>query len=543
MSLIFQLSFRPCFIVVLLLLLTACGPMKNNVDSGTEQQILHLGNAGEPPSLDPHLSTAVNSSNIIVALLEGLVTPDPVTLEPGPGAAASWDISDDLTTYTFYLNPSARWSNGDAVQASDFVYAWRRLLMPALAAEYAYQLFVIENAEAFNKGEIADFSKVGVSAVDKFTLKVRLNAPTAYFLSLLSHPSTFPVHPATIQKHGDIDDPGNSWTRAGNYVGNGPFVLTEWALNRIVRVEKNPYYWDEKTVRLQEVRFYPIDNFVTEERMFRSKTLHVTAGVPEEKIAAYVRDKPGLINISPYLGTYFYRFNVRQPPFDDSRVRRAFSMAVNRQQIVNAVSKGGQIPAYNLTPDNTLGYTSRAKIPFDIQAARRLMAEAGYPQGKGFPKIELLYNTNEGHRKIAIAIHQMWKIALGIEIRLYNQDWKAFLETEKNGDFSIARGGWIGDYLDPNTFLDMFLTGGGNNRTGWSNEVYDYLIKQAGRTAEMDERFELFQQAEKILIDESPIIPIYNYTAIYLKSPDVKGWHDNVLNEHPLKYVYLERDE
>ena len=516
--------------------------MENNVDTGTAQQILHLGNGGEPPSLDPHLSTAVNSSNIISALLEGLVTPDPVTLEPEPGAAASWDISDDLTTYTFYLNPTARWSNGDPVQASDFVYAWRRLLMPALAAEYAYQLFVIENAEAFFKGEIDDFRKVGVSAVDKLTLKVKLNAPTAYFLSLLSHPSTFPVHPETIQIHGDIDDPGNLWTRAGNYVGNGPFVLTEWALNRIVRVEKNPYYWDAKTVRLQEVRFYPIDNFVTEERMFRSNTLHVTVGVPEEKIATYVRGKPDLINISPYLGTYFYRFNVNQPPFDDSRVRRALSMAINRQQIVSAVTKGGQIPAYNLTPANTLGYKPTAKIHFDIKAAQRLMAEAGYPQGKGFPKVELLYNTSEGHRKIAIAIQQMWKMALGIDILLYNQDWKAFLETEKNSDFSISRGGWIGDYVDPNTFLDMFLTDGGNNRTGWSNQEYDQLIKESAQTAEMDDRFELFQRAEKILVDESPIMPIYTYTAIYLKSPDVKGWDGNVLNKHPLKYVYLERD-
>ncbi len=542
MSLIFQPQFRTCFSIALLCLLTACGPMENNVNTGTAKQILHLGNGGEPPSLDPHLSTAVNSGNIISALLEGLVTPDPVTLKPVPGVAASWDISDDLTTYTFHLNPAARWSNGDPVQASDFIYAWQRLLMPTLAAEYVYQLFVIENAEAFYKGEIDDFREVGVSAVDKFTLKVKLNAPTAYFLSLLSHPSTFPVHPETIQKHGDIDDPGNLWTRAGNYVGNGPFVLTEWALNRIVRVEKNPYYWDAKTVRLQEVRFYPIDNFVTEERMFRSNTLHLTAGVPEEKIAVYVRDNSGLINISPYLGTYFYRFNVNQPPFDDSRVRRALSMAINRQQIVSAVTKGGQIPAYNLTPANTLGYTPTAKIPFDIKAARRLMAESGYPQGKGFPKVELLYNTSEGHRKIAIAIQQMWKIALGIEIRLYNQDWKAFLETEKNGDFSIARGGWIGDYLDPNSFLDMFLTNSGNNRTGWSNQEYDQLIKQSGRIAEMDDRFELFQQAEKILVDESPIMPIYNYTAIYLKSPDVKGWYGNVLNKHPLKYVYLERD-
>ncbi len=537
-------SLRCVFIITLLSLLTAaCGPMDNNVDTGTAGQILHLGNGSEPPSLDPHLSTAVNSSNIISTLLEGLVTPNPKTLEPEAGAAISWDISADLRTYTFHLNPDGHWSNGEPVEASDFVYAWHRLLMPELAAEYSYQLFVLENAEAFYKGDITDFNQVGVKAIDRLTLQVRLKAPTPYFLSLLSHASTFPVHPETVAAYGDIDDPGNLWTRAGNFVGNGPFILTEWALNRIVRVEKNSHYWDADTVALEEIRFYPIDNLGTEERMFRSKTLHLTVGVPEEKIARYAKDKPELINISPYLGTYFYRFNVNKAPFDDSRVRRALSMSIDRQQIVDAVTKGGQIPTYNLTPANTLGYTAKAAIPFDIPAARQLMAEAGYPQGKGFPVVELLYNTSEGHRKIAIAIQQMWKLALGVEIRLFNQDWKAFLETEKNGDFAIARGGWIGDYVDPNTFLDMFVSNGGNNRTGWSNQKYDQLIQQAGRTAGTDQRFEQFQQAEKILIDDSPIIPIYTYTAIYLKSTDVKGWYNNVLNAHPIKYVYLQRDD
>lgn len=534
-------SVLTTLVLLLATLLSACGPIENNVDSGTASQTLHLGNGSEPPSLDPHLSLAVNSSNIIGSLLEGLITPHPVTLEPQPGVASSWDISEDLSRYTFHLNPAARWSNGDTVTAHDFIYAWRRLLMPNLAAEYAYQLFVVENAEAFYTGDIKDFSEVGVAALDDHTLQVQLKAPTPYFLSLLTHSSTYPVHPATIERHGGIDDPGNLWTRPGNYVGNGPFVLTEWALNRIVRVEKNPFYWDADTVRLNEVRFYPIDNLVTEERMFRSKTIHLSSTVAEEKIASYRRDKPGLINISPYLGTYFYRFNVSNPPFDDARVRRALAMSINRQQIVDAVTKGGEVPTFNLTPENTMGYTARAKIPFDIETAQQLLAQAGYPNGAGFPETEILYNTSEGHRKIAIAIQQMWKNNLGIQIKLYNQDWKAFLETEKNGDFQIARAGWIGDYVDPNTFLDMFVSGGGNNRTGWSNRKYDRLIREAAITQNVNDRFELFQQAEQILIDESPIVPIYTYTAKYLISPDVKGWHSNVLNDHPLKHVYLER--
>jgi oligopeptide transport system substrate-binding protein len=277
--------------------------------------------------------------------------------------------------------------------------------------------------------------------------------------------------------------------------------------------------------------------------MFRSKTIHISNTVAEEKIASYRNNKPELINISPYLGTYFYRFNVRKPPFDDIKVRRALAMSINRQQIVDAVTKGGEIPTFNLTPENTLGYTAKVKIPFDIKAARKLLAQAGYPDGAGFPTVDILYNTSEGHRKIAIAIQQMWNKNLNINITLYNQDWKAFLETEKNGDFEIARAGWIGDYVDPNTFLDMFVTDGGNNRTGWSNLEYDRLIQQAALTENTKQRFELFQQAEQILIDNSPIIPIYTYTAKYLISPDVKGWYPNVLNEHPLKYVYLERGE
>lgn len=532
---------KSTFLLILFTTLIACGPMENNVDSGTQNQVLHLGNGSEPPSLDPHLSLAVNSSNIIGALMEGLVTHNPISLAPEPGAAMSWDVSEDLTRYTFHLNPDARWSNGDTVTAHDFIYAWRRLLMPTLAAEYAYQLFVVKNARGYYQGTITDFNDVGVAAIDDYTLEVQLNAPTPYFLSLLTHSSTFPVHPATVEAFGGIDDPGNLWTRPGNYVGNGAFILTEWALNRIVRVEKNPYYWDAARVKLNEVRFYPIDNLVTEERMFRSKTIHISSTVAEEKIASYRKNKPDLINISPYLGTYFYRFNVRKPPFDDIKVRRAFAMSINRQQIVDAVTKGGEIPTFNLTPENTLGYTARAKTPFDIKAARQLLAQAGYPDGAGFPNVEILYNTSEGHRKIAIAIQQMWKKNLNINITLYNQDWKAFLETEKNGDFQLARAGWIGDYVDPNTFLDMFVTDGGNNRTGWSNLEYDRLIQQAALTENTQQRFELFQQAEQILIDHSPIIPIYTYTAKYLISPDVKGWHPNVLNDHPLKYVYLER--
>jgi oligopeptide transport system substrate-binding protein len=526
-----------------LILLSACGKLATNVDTGTANQILHLGNGSEPSGLDPHLITDVGASRIVSELLEGLVGLNPKTLAPEPSAASSWEVSTDLKAYTFYLNPEGRWSNGDKVVAQDFVYSWRRLLMPDLAAEYSYQLFVVKGAEEYSKGLIKDFNEVGVTAIDDLTLQVQLNAPTPYFLTLLTHPSTFPVHQKTIEQFGDIDDPGSLWTRAGNYVGNGPFVLTEWALNRIIRIKKNDKYWDADRVKLSEARYYPIDNLTTEERMFRAKTLHITESMPSEKIEGYTKNNSSVIKISPYFGTYFYRINTLKPPLDDKRIRLALAMTIDREKIVTAITKGGQIPAYNFTPPDSAGFTARAKIPFNIKLAKQLLVEAGYPGGEGIEPIEILYNTSEGHKKIAIAIQQMWKQTLGIEVKLYNQDWKSSLITISNLDYQIARSSWIGDYPDPNTFLDTMTTGNGNNRTGFTNKEYDALIRRAANTMDQQQRFEYFQQAEQILAVEVPIIPIYTYTRNYLRSNDVKGWHDNVLDHHPLKYVYLTRDE
>ncbi len=526
-----------------LILLSACGKLATNVDTGTVNQILHLGNGSEPSGLDPHLITDVGASRIVSELLEGLVGLHPQTLSPEPSAASSWEVSADLKTYTFYLNPKGRWSNGDKVVAQDFVYSWQRLLMPDLAAEYSYQLFVVKGAEGYNKGIIKDFNNVGVTAINDFTLQVELKAPTPYFLTLLTHPSTFPVHQKTIEKFGDIDDPGSLWTRAGNYVGNGPFVLSEWALNRIIRIKKNDKYWDADRVKLSEARYYPIDNLTTEERMFRAKTLHITESIPSEKIEGYTKNNSAVMKISPYFGTYFYRINTLKPPLDDKRIRLALAMTIDREKIVTAITKGGQIPAYNFTPPDSAGFTASAKIPFDIEQAKQLLAEAGYPGGEGIEPIEILYNTSEGHKKIAIAIQQMWKQALGIEVKLYNQDWKSSLITISNLDYQVARSSWIGDYPDPNTFLDTMTTGNGNNRTGFTNKEYDALIRSAANSTDQQQRFEYFQQAEQILADEVPIIPIYTYTRNYLRSNDVKGWHDNVLDHHPLKHVYLERDK
>jgi len=511
-------------VVSLLLGLSACGKEKQtNVSEGTRNQVLHIGNGAEPQGLDPHIVTGVPEHYIISALLEGLVVEDPVDLTPQPGVAESWTVSDDGKTYVFRIRADARWSNGDPVTANDFVYSWMRLLSPALGAEYAYQLFYLENAREFYTGQMTDFSNVGVEATDSHTLEVTLAAPTPFFLSLLAHYSTFPVHQETIEEFGSIDSRTSKWTRPGNYVGNGPFALRQWELNKIIVVEKSPTYWNAGIVRLNAIHFHPIDNQLTEERMFRSGHLHVTGSVPSEKIEGYREASPELIRISPYLGTYYYLINTSRKPFDDVRVRRAFAMSIDRRQIVEKVTKGGQLPAYAFTPPDTQGYTPQAAIPHDTEAARQLLAEAGYPGGEGFPECELLYNTSEGHRKVAVAIQQMWKVALSVKVTLVNQDWKVYLSSRKNGDYDISRAGWIGDYADPNTFLDMFLTGGGNNHSGWSNRSYDSLIARAARTIDRRDRYRLFQEAEDILLKEAPIIPIYTYTNTSLIHPDVRG--------------------
>ena len=528
-----------CFLIVIMMFFTSCsGEKEVSGSEDTASQVLNMGNGAEPQGLDPQVVTGIPEFQILVALLEGLVNEDPKTLDPIPGAAESWTISEDRKTYVFKMREGAKWSNGDPVTAHDFVYSWKRLVSPGLACEYAYQLFYLVNAEKYYKGEITDFNEVGVKAIDDKTLEVRLNNPVPFFLSLLTHHSLYPVHKATIEKFGKIDSRVSKWTLPGNFVGNGPFVLKKWELNKVIVVEKNPLYWNSSIVRLDEIHFYPIDNEQTEERMFRSGQLHLTNAVPTEKIEVYKEKSPELIHIDPYLGTYFYRLNTLKEPFNDPRVRRALAMSIDRKQIVEKVTKGGQIPAYAITPPDTMGFTPKAAIPYDIEGARKLLAEAGYPDGNGFPECELMYNTMDAHRKIAVAIQQMWKKALNINITLSNQDWKVYLDRERTMNYTISRGSWIGDYPDPNTFLDMWVTDGGNNRTGWSNRVYDDLIAKAA-AADREERYGYFQQAEEVLADEVPVIPVYTYTRVYLKHPEVKGWFPNILDHHPYQYVYL----
>ena len=528
--------------LLLALLAPGCKKAESPVERGDKTQTLELGNLTEPTDLDPHVITSAQDFNIVFTLLEGLTTPDAKDLHPTPGAAQSWDVSPDHTLYTFHLRPNARWSNGDPVTARDFLYAYRRILTPALGSEYSYMLYVVKNAEAYNTGQLTDFSQVGFAAPDDLTLRVTLNAPTPYFLSLVAHHSWFPLHQKTVEQFGRISDRGTPWTRPGNYVGNGPFVLKKWLTNQVIGVEKSPTYWDAANVKLHAINFYPIESADTEERAFRAGQLHITATFPGDKVDVYRREHPEQLHTDPYLGTYFYRLNVTRPPLDDPRVRRALAMTIDRQGIIDSITRTGQQPAHSLIPPGTAGYEPIAKVQDDIPAAQKLLADAGFPGGQGFPQLTIIFNTNEAHKRIAEAVQAMWKKNLGITVSLQNEEAKVLENTTREGNYQIARYAWIGDYLDPNTFVTLLISGGGNNQTGWSNPEYDRLVALAANTADPASRLKVFQQAEGILVDQAPIIPFYFYTRANLQRTDVHGWYSNLLDIHNLKGVYLQAE-
>lgn len=534
---------RTLLILTTTCLLIACGGRESNVVQGNRDGILHYGNGSEPQGLDPHVVTGVPENKLIRALFEGLAVKNPWTLEPEPGVAESWDISEDGRVVTFHINPEAKWSNGDPMSAQDYVWSWNRALNPAMGNLYAYMLFPIVNAEPFAKGDITDFSEVGVKALDDLTLQVTLNEATPYFIQLMDHYSTFAVHRPTIEKFGKATDRFTKWTREENMVNNGPFNLKEWLLNRRIRMEKSDTYWDRDKVKLNGVVFYPTENIVSEERMFRVGQLHYTGGIPIDKIPVYQAMENTTYVEAPYLGTYYYLMNTERPPVNDVRVRKALSMSIDRKKLIAGVLQNSNVPAYSITPPDTLGYYPPKLFGFEPDKARQLLAEAGYPDGEGWPGMELVYNTSESHRKVAVALQQMWKDELNIKVTISNQEWKVYLDSVTQMNFDIARRGWIGDYVDPNNFLDLYLTDGGNNNTGFSDPRYDEMIlKLAPQAKTREERYAIFKEAETMLMEQMPILPLYTYTSKHLIHPSVKDLPSNLMDSLNLKYVWLDKN-
>ncbi|MGB0372688.1 MAG: peptide ABC transporter substrate-binding protein [Opitutales bacterium] len=546
-------SCRIFLFISILAAFTACGP--KSPESGTSSDsklsvadqaikdgILIRGNGAEPQGIDPHIVTGVPENRIISSLIEGLIAYHPTDDNiPEPGVAERWEHNEDHSEWTFYLRQDAKWSNGDTVTAHDFVYSWHRMLHPDFGAKYADMLFILKNGEAYFRGEIKDFSEVGVKAVDDYTLKVDLVGSKPYYLSMLKHYSWYPVHPATVEKHGGMTALSNPWTRE-EFVGNGPFVLEEWVPSSILKVKKSETYWDSSTVQLNGIHFLPIEAITTEDRAFNAGEIHVTNEVPSDRILKYLDEKADQIHIDPLLTVYFYRFNVNKAPLDDVRVRKALSMSIDRTSIVERITQAGETPADAFTPPGISGYNPPRITAYDPDKARALLAEAGFPGGEGFPSdIEVLFNTHESHKAIAEAIQSMWREELGINVGILNQEWKVYINSQQTLAYTISRSGWQGDYMDPFTFLSMWTDGNGNNNTGWASEEYDDIIlNQVTQETDTAKRLALLAKAESILLEESPIAPIYWYTNQYMKDTRLKGYNPKLLDNRPYKYMYFE---
>ncbi|MGE5549426.1 MAG: peptide ABC transporter substrate-binding protein [Bacteroidota bacterium] len=504
------------------------------------EQYVRFNAGSEPQYMDPSRSTGVPEGHVQLALFEGLTRLDKND-QPIPGIAKSWVVSKDGKTITFTLRPS-KWSTGEALTAYDFEYSWKRALSPELASEYAYQLYYIKNGQAYNEGK-AKAQDVGVKALNATTLRVDLEAPCSYFISLCSFHTLYPVKKSVVDKYGDkwANDPKT-------FVSNGPFRMVAWKHNSYIDVVKNNNYWDAASVKIQKIRFTLVPNENTMLTMYDTGVIDQTDTVPISEIDRLRAE--GQLKVAPYLGTYYYMFNVTKPPLDNVKVRKALTLAIDREAIVKNITKAGQIPAMAYTPFGipdvpgakgdfrTMGGVAFFKDN-DVETAKKLLADAGYPDGKGFPTIEILYNTSNAHKAIAEAIQEMWKKNLGINVTLTNQEWGVYLTNRTELKYQVARAGWIGDYVDAMTFMDMWVTGGGNNDTGWGNKQYDAYIDQAKATGDPKIRIKAMHDAEKILMDEMPIMPIYFYTRPYLQADYLKGVTHSAIGLVDFKWAYV----
>jgi oligopeptide transport system substrate-binding protein len=506
--------------------------------AGTAAQaetVLNRGNGAEPETLDPQKLTGVPEANIAYELYEGLATLDDHGNATG-GVAKSWDVSDDGKTYTFHLREDAKWSNGEPITSDDVVYSLRRIVDPKVAAEYAYIYAPILNADEINSGKEKDLTKLGVVAVDPHTVKVTLKAPTPYFIGLLAHTSGQIVNQKVVEKFGD------QWTRPGNNVSSGAYMITEWVPQSRIVMVKNPYFHDAANVKIDKLVYYPTEDQDEEFKRFRAGELDVTYDMPKDKIPLAQKQYKDEFHDSAYFGTYFYAINMTKAPLgSDLKLRDALSMAIDRETLVKKITLGGELPAYSWMPPGVPGYTP-PKLAFAgmsqkerLVEAKQILKAAGYSASKPL-QVEILYNTNENHKKIAIAIASMWK-AIGVQTKLTNQEWKVYLDTRKH-NYMIARAGWIGDYLDPSDFMEQYMSDAGDsNFLHYNNKDYDSLLRKAQTEVNQDARMKLFEQAEAIFLKDQPLIPLYHYVHVQMISKKLEGWHDNLLGYNLSRYL------
>ena len=515
-----------------LVLLTSLLPLLLTSCQYRPRADLVVCNGAEPQTLDPALVSGQLEGRLCSALYEGLTRRN-ARGKSVPAAAESWDISPDGKTYTFHLRPNLRWSNGQPLTSRDYRYSWLRALDPKTASPYAEILFVISQAEAFHQGT-ASRDSVGLATPDDLTLRVTLNNPTPYFPSLTSFTTYLPVHQATVEKYGD------RWTHPKTWVGNGTYRLLDWKINDRVSLEKNPLHHDPHYAQLERIDALAVTRASTAFNLYSSgqADLLLDKGLVPSLMLPYLRGRPDF-HPGPLLATYFYRFNVTRPPFQDVRVRRAFALALDKESIVEKITRGHEPIAQALTPSGIADYRPPEGLPPDPTTAQGLLKLAGFPQGKGFPRVSLLYNKSELNEQVAVEIQAQWKRVLGVEVELRNQEWATYLKSLDELDFDIARSSWVGDYDDPNTFLDCFVTGRGNNRTGWSDPTYDSLLASALAEPNPARRLQLLAQAETILVTQAfPIIPLYHFVGCLMFDPSQwAGLYPNLLDEHPFAEI------
>ena len=508
----------------------------------------------DPETIDPGLNTSVEGGTVIANAFEGLVNIDDKE-KVIPGVASSWKISEDGLTYTFTLRKDAKWSDGKGVTAKDFEYAWKRALAPETASEYAYQLYYIKNAQGYNESNQVAKDKtpskasvtkdqVGVQAVDDYTLKVTLERATSYFLALTAFETYMPLREDIVKK----DSKG--WaTKTSTYVTNGPFNITDWKQKSTMTFSKNSYYWNKASIKLNTITYYMLDQETSATAAFVTGQVDINDLIPLDQKPSLIKD--GTAKSFPFLGTYYYCINVGNKSTTNSaavtkalknvKVRQALNFAIDRQSLVTNVTKGGEIPATSFVPNGIIDKTGKNfkskdyyTVTGNVSEAKKLLNDAGYPDGKGFPKLEILYNTGGNNQNIAQAVQEMLKTNLGIEVTSRNVERKVQLDTLSKEQYEIGRTSWIADYTDPMTFLDMWVTNSGNNDSGYSNASYDKLIEVA--KAEMDpaKRINDMHQAEDIVMKDSPIIPLYFYTSVVEIKSYVKG-----IYKSPLGNIYF----
>lgn len=525
----------------------ACGT--KSAGTKTAEQTIKYNIGADPKTIDPGLNSSVEGGTIDVNAFEGLTNIDS-NEKVVPGVAEKWDVSKDGLTYTFHLRSTAKWSDGKAVKAKDFEYAWKRALDPKIASDYAYQLFYLKNGEAYNGGK-ATADTVGVKATDDSTLVVTLASPVPYILSLFAFPTYMPLREDTVSAH-----PDDWFTKADTFICNGPFKMKEWLPKDKIVFVKNDSYWNKDKIKLTTIEYKLLDNETSYMTAFTSGQLDFIESPPSEQIPTLLSN--GTAKIYPYLGTYYYSFNIASDAdkinpavakvLKDLKVRKAIELAIDRKVLVENVTKGGQKPATSFVPtgikdaDGT-DFKKKDYYPAsgDVAQAKQLLSEAGFPDGKGFPSIEIMYNSGQGHQDIATAVQEMLKKNLGITVTLRNVERKVQLDETANKKYpAMARNGWTADYADPMTFLDMWTTTSGNNVSGYSSAEYDKLITQAKTEADPTKRMTLMHQAEDLLMTDIPIIPLYEYTNIVCLKSYVKGVHKSPLGMVYFNDTYIE---